>query len=128
VIFGLIVIDNKRSDGAQRSVLGIFSVPAALYPYALLLFWQLLLPGVSLLGHLSGVLVRLAAGSCMRTGGRGEQPAGAAACAVPQPWKRGRQGARGGSHASAAPGAGGRARCARLPALGAAQRGGAGPP
>ena len=32
-------------------------VPAQYYPWALLLLWQLLMPGVSFLGHLAGVLV-----------------------------------------------------------------------
>jgi hypothetical protein len=35
-----------------------FNVPAALYPWALLVFWQLVMPGASFLGHLCGVLVR----------------------------------------------------------------------
>ncbi|PNH04958.1 hypothetical protein TSOC_008846 [Tetrabaena socialis] len=58
VIFGLIVIDNAQgSSASSRSILGLFSVPAPAYPWALLVFWQLLMPGVSFLGHLSGVLV-----------------------------------------------------------------------
>jgi hypothetical protein len=36
----------------------LFSVPAAAYPWALLVFWQLVMPGASFLGHLCGVLVR----------------------------------------------------------------------
>jgi Rhomboid family len=35
----------------------LFSVPAAAYPWALLVFWQLVMPGASFLGHLCGVLV-----------------------------------------------------------------------
>lgn len=34
----------------------MFTVPAKWYPWALLFFWQLLMPGVSFLGHLGGVL------------------------------------------------------------------------
>lgn len=56
VIFGLIVIDNAASGATERSVFGMFKLPAALYPWALLMLWQLLLPGVSFLGHLGGVV------------------------------------------------------------------------
>ena len=56
VIFGLIVIDNGASGAHTRSVLGLFSVPAKFYPWVLLGLWQLLMPGVSFLGHLGGVL------------------------------------------------------------------------
>jgi hypothetical protein len=45
VIFGLIVIDNSHSPGTSRSVLGLFSVPAPFYPWALLFLWQVSLPG-----------------------------------------------------------------------------------
>ncbi|KAG2483916.1 hypothetical protein HYH03_017237 [Edaphochlamys debaryana] len=57
VIFGLIVVDNAQSNAATRSIFGLFTVPAQLYPWALLVFWQLLMPSVSFLGHLAGVLV-----------------------------------------------------------------------
>ncbi len=42
------------------SIFGFFTVPAKAYPYALLVFWQLLVPQASFLGHLAGVLVRAA--------------------------------------------------------------------
>ncbi|KAG2430738.1 hypothetical protein HYH02_013577 [Chlamydomonas schloesseri] len=57
VIFGLIVVDNAQSAASHRSIFGLFTVPAAYYPWALLLFWQLLMPSVSFIGHLAGVLV-----------------------------------------------------------------------
>ena len=38
-----------------RSVLGLFVLPAKYYPWVLLVVWQLLMPGVSFLGHLGGV-------------------------------------------------------------------------
>ena len=60
VVFALIVLDNARSGVQRRSIFGLLSVPAPLYPWALLVLWQLLLPGVSFLGHL-GELSRLAA-------------------------------------------------------------------
>lgn len=49
VIFGLIVVDNAVSGAELRSVFGLFTVPAKLYPWALLGLWQLLVPGVSFL-------------------------------------------------------------------------------
>ncbi|CAD7698196.1 unnamed protein product [Ostreobium quekettii] len=57
VVFGLIVIDTKLSGASQRSILGLFTVPAALYPWALLVFWQLMIPRISFFGHLCGILV-----------------------------------------------------------------------
>ena len=56
MIFGLIVMDNAASGATERSIFGMFKLPAKLYPWALLLLWQLLLPGVSFLGHLGGVM------------------------------------------------------------------------
>jgi hypothetical protein len=41
----------------RSSIFGFFNVPAAAYPWALLLACQLLMPGASFLGHLCGVLV-----------------------------------------------------------------------
>lgn len=57
VIFGLIVVDNWSTDATSRSILGLFEVPAAVYPWALLVFWQLLVPQSSFFGHMSGLLV-----------------------------------------------------------------------
>ena len=41
-----------------RSIFGLFTVPAKFYPWVLLVVWQLLVPQVSFLGHLTGLLVR----------------------------------------------------------------------
>lgn len=57
VVFGLIVVDNSLTGATQRSIFGLFYVPAPLYPWTLLVIWQLIMPGVSFLGHLCGVLV-----------------------------------------------------------------------
>lgn len=57
VIFGLIVADNATNHANHRSIFGFFNVPAAVYPWALLVFWQLIMPGASFLGHLCGVLI-----------------------------------------------------------------------
>lgn len=67
VIFGLIVIHANVSSVEHYSIFGLFPVPAKLYAWALLIFWQLMFPGVSFLGHLGGVLVRdhsISASSC----------------------------------------------------------------
>ncbi|CAL5218931.1 g680 [Coccomyxa viridis] len=56
LIFGLIVVDNLVSGLQQRSIFGFFTVPAKVYPWALLVFWQLLMPGVSFWGHLGGLM------------------------------------------------------------------------
>ncbi|CAM6117630.1 unnamed protein product [Calypogeia fissa] len=56
VIFALIVIETSLSGTQNRSIFGFFTVPAKLYPWALLFLFQLLMPSVSLLGHLSGIL------------------------------------------------------------------------
>ncbi|KAA6419215.1 MAG: hypothetical protein FRX49_10954, partial [Trebouxia sp. A1-2] len=57
VIFGLIVVDNAMTGATQRNIFGFFYVPAQLYPWTLLVLWQVIMPGVSFLGHLCGVLV-----------------------------------------------------------------------
>mmetsp|Transcript_17641 Transcript_17641/g.29642 ORF Transcript_17641/g.29642 Transcript_17641/m.29642 type:complete len:237 (-) Transcript_17641:854-1564(-) len=60
VIFGLIVVDTSMSGLESRSIFGLFMVPAKYYPWALLVLFQLLMPNVSFLGHLSGLLAGLA--------------------------------------------------------------------
>jgi membrane associated rhomboid family serine protease len=57
VLFGLVVVDNSLSSVMQRSIFGLFSVPAKLYPWVLMVVWQLLVPQSSFLGHLSGVVI-----------------------------------------------------------------------
>jgi len=61
-IFSLIVIDtvftfyHQRQNQQQHRVLCFFTVPLLYYPWALLLFIQLLIPQASFLGHLVGML------------------------------------------------------------------------
>jgi hypothetical protein len=55
VIFALLVVETHAAGGAMRSVFGLFSVPARLYPLALVALWQLLVPQASLIGHLAGL-------------------------------------------------------------------------
>ena len=59
VIFGVIVVDTHLSAVPHRYVFGFFVVPSQWYPLALLLFLQVLMPQVSFLGHLSGLLAGL---------------------------------------------------------------------
>ena len=48
---------SQFSSSFFPSLFGLFRVPPHLYPWVLLLVIQLLMPGVSFLGHLSGILV-----------------------------------------------------------------------
>jgi membrane associated rhomboid family serine protease len=57
VLFALIVIDVSASDPGARAVLGLFAVPAWLYPWVMLLVMQLLVHNASFVGHLSGMVV-----------------------------------------------------------------------
>jgi hypothetical protein len=50
------VVDTHLSSVAHRSIFGFLFVPSQWYPLALALFLQLLMPSVSFLGHLSGLL------------------------------------------------------------------------
>ena len=56
VLFSYALIETYHSNVDVRSVFGIFNVPAKLYPWVLLVLLSLLLPSISFLGHLSGIL------------------------------------------------------------------------
>ncbi|GJV13283.1 rhomboid-like protein 15 [Tanacetum coccineum] len=56
VLFSMIVIETSLSGVQSRSVFGLFNVPAKLYPWILLVAFQLLMTNISLLGHLCGIL------------------------------------------------------------------------
>ncbi|EFH54481.1 rhomboid family protein [Arabidopsis lyrata subsp. lyrata] len=56
ILFSMIVIETSLSGVTSRSVFGLFNVPAKLYPWILLIVFQLLMTNVSLLGHLCGIL------------------------------------------------------------------------
>ncbi|KAK3227115.1 hypothetical protein Dsin_006977 [Dipteronia sinensis] len=56
IIFSMIVIETSLSGVQSRSMFGLFNVPAKLYPWILLVLFQLLMTNVSLLGHLCGIL------------------------------------------------------------------------
>lgn len=57
VLFALAVDESSLSPAPSRSVFGLFSVPTRLYPWVLMVLLQVLIPGVSFIGHLAGVLV-----------------------------------------------------------------------
>jgi rhomboid domain-containing protein 1 len=57
VLFSLVVLQTKISAHSHQNLFGFFSVPSHLYPWALLFLLQLIFPGISFLGHLSGLLV-----------------------------------------------------------------------
>ncbi|XP_076908718.1 rhomboid-like protein 15 isoform X2 [Bidens hawaiensis] len=56
VLFSMIVIETSLSGVQSRNVFGLFNVPAKLYPWMLLVLFQLLMTNISLLGHLCGIL------------------------------------------------------------------------
>jgi hypothetical protein len=56
VIFALIVAETHVNNIQHRSFYGLFSVPAAYFPWLLLVLWQFIIPQVSFFGHLSGIL------------------------------------------------------------------------
>ncbi len=58
VIFTLAVLESYSSPpGSTRSIFGMCNVPARVYPWVLLIFIQLVMPHISFVGHLSGLLV-----------------------------------------------------------------------
>jgi rhomboid domain-containing protein 1 len=56
VLFHLSVLECNMTPHRSRSVFGFLTVPAYLYPWALLVVLQLFMPNLSLMGHLAGVL------------------------------------------------------------------------
>ena len=57
VIFQLSVLESNMNPNRSRSVFGVFNVSARLYPWALLVVLQFIMPQISFLGHLSGILI-----------------------------------------------------------------------
>jgi membrane associated rhomboid family serine protease len=50
------VLETKLGDEQPRSLFGVCNVPAAAYPWALLILLQIMMPGISFIGHLTGIL------------------------------------------------------------------------
>jgi hypothetical protein len=57
VIFGLCVVEIYKSGGTTRSLYGIIEVPSKYYPWILLVVLQFIIPNVSFMGHLSGIVI-----------------------------------------------------------------------
>ncbi|KAL3800828.1 hypothetical protein HJC23_001665 [Cyclotella cryptica] len=57
VIFQLSVLEANLSPNRTRSVFGVFKVSSKMYPWALLVVLQFIMPQISFLGHLSGILL-----------------------------------------------------------------------
>lgn len=57
VLFGLIVIQTHLSNAETQSIFGFFRVPTKYYPWILLVMLQVIMPNVSFMGHLCGILV-----------------------------------------------------------------------
>ena len=56
VIFALIVAETHVNAIQHRSFYGFFTVPAAYFPFLLLVVWQFIFPNISFFGHLGGIL------------------------------------------------------------------------
>ncbi|GFH56655.1 hypothetical protein CTEN210_13131 [Chaetoceros tenuissimus] len=59
VLFHLLVLESYRNPNASHSIFGIITVSSKIYPWAMLLVIQFLLPNISFLGHFSGILTGL---------------------------------------------------------------------
>jgi membrane associated rhomboid family serine protease len=57
VLFTLMILQVQQSRESNTSLYGLISVPTKIYPWVLLILLQVILPNVSLLGHLSGMLI-----------------------------------------------------------------------
>ena len=57
VIFSMAVLESFLSPIRTRSVFGCFEVPTKIYPWVLLVVLQIMMPNISFLGHLTGLLV-----------------------------------------------------------------------
>lgn len=57
VIFQLAVLEANLSPDRTRSVFGFINVSSKMYPWALLVILQFIMPQISFLGHLSGILI-----------------------------------------------------------------------
>jgi membrane associated rhomboid family serine protease len=56
ILFHWLVLECHYGDHAARSLLGSVSVPAVYYPWVLLVVLQVILPNLSWMGHLVGIL------------------------------------------------------------------------
>jgi rhomboid domain-containing protein 1 len=59
VLFNYAILEAYHTTAVTRSLCGFCDVPAKMYPFVLLVAISLLMPGISFLGHVSGVLFGL---------------------------------------------------------------------
>lgn len=57
VLFCYALIESFHSFETSRSVFGLFSVPTKSYPFILLIILQFIMPNISLMGHLAGIIM-----------------------------------------------------------------------
>lgn len=56
VLFHLLVLECSKNPNASHSIFGMMQVSSKAYPWVLLVVIQFLMPNISFLGHLSGIL------------------------------------------------------------------------
>lgn len=56
ILFHLLVLESARNPNASQSIFGMTRVSSKVYPWAMLILMQVLLPNISFTGHLSGIL------------------------------------------------------------------------
>jgi hypothetical protein len=59
VLFCYAVIEANHTFEVSRRIFGMFDVPAKLTPFVLLVLLQILIPNISMVGHLAGVIFGL---------------------------------------------------------------------
>eukprot|EP01083_Nonionella_stella_P092531 259068_1 len=57
ILFAMLMVDCQLSAGQSRSLFGMVAVPVWIYPWVSLALISFILPGVSFLGHLAGILI-----------------------------------------------------------------------
>eukprot|EP01119_Soliformovum_irregulare_P018984 TRINITY_DN5926_c0_g1_i2.p1 TRINITY_DN5926_c0_g1~~TRINITY_DN5926_c0_g1_i2.p1 ORF type:complete len:217 (+),score=53.85 TRINITY_DN5926_c0_g1_i2:254-904(+) len=57
VLFGMMVVTTYLMENQSRSIFGLFTIPNRAFPWVLLVVLQFILPSVSFLGHLSGMIM-----------------------------------------------------------------------
>eukprot|EP01132_Coremiostelium_polycephalum_P005917 gene5917-7366_t len=57
IIFALVEIQCRDDALSQSRILVFVPVPSKVYPFALLIFTQMIMPNASIIGHLSGIII-----------------------------------------------------------------------